>query len=178
MRALRDFLRPIRLGAAMGLVCAICLPLSQCSQGGNNAPPPANPALLAQFFPQTSKNATVEYAIGELGFSWKGICTLLAFTWPLLWLRAGRKLMESRFAWIFYFLEVVLCAGTAYMLMVLTFGGDLLWGGYAAVISTGLFACTALVFLGFSLWVLCRKIRDKIRGAGGRRQAMAGAPGG
>lgn len=172
MTALRSFLRPIRLGAAMALVCALCLPLSRCSQGGNTNPPPSKQTLITQFFPQTNKNFTYEYAIGELGFTVKGLCTLLAFTWPLLSVLAAGKLAESRFGWILHLLEVPLCAGTGYMLFGLTYWAEWLYGGYIAGISICLFLLTALAFLLYSLWRLCRKWWGKIRGPGHPRQLI------
>ena len=173
MTALRGFLRPIRLGAAMALVCALCLPLSQCSQGGNAVQPPAKQTLLSQFFPQTNKEVTYQYAVAELDLTPGGMGTLLAFTWPLLFVFAGGKLTELRFSWILHLLELILCAGTLYWLIRLTLFGDWLYGAYVVLISIGLLACTALVFLSYSLWGICRKLRDKTRGSGHQPPAIA-----
>jgi hypothetical protein len=209
MTALRGFLRPIRLGAAIALVCALCLPLSQCTQGGNGQPPPPNqqlstaaapkpaqtagstsasqPTLLSRIFPQSNDKATVTYAIPIIvgKANWMSLCAvfghakatesvplyawwvgsglLLAFTWPLLSVLAGGRPAESRFSWLYHLLELALCAGTAFMLIAVTFCDDWLYGAYIAAISIGLFACTSLIFLGYLLWRVYRKWWDKIR---------------
>jgi len=135
-----------------------------------SSPPPRT--LLSQLFPQSNEDVTYEYAVGELAFTFKGICTLAAFAWPILLVLAGRKLMESRFSWILNLLEVLLCAGSLYWFFVLTLFGDWLYGAYVFVISFGLFACSSMVFLFHSLWRVCRKWRDKIRGSGAPRQSF------
>lgn len=165
MTTLRSFFRPIRLGAAMALVCALCLPLSRCSQGGNASPPPPSQTLMSELFPRSTKDVTYAYAFEVVGFTKLGICTLIAFTWPILSVVVGRKWMESRFSWIYHFVELALCAGTCYILTVLTFWAEWLYGGYVVAISIGLFACTALVFLCCSLWAICRKWWTKVRGS-------------
>jgi len=202
MTALRRFLRPIRLGAAIALVCALCLPLSQCSQSGNDSPPPSKQMLLTLLFPQSNNQVTVKYAASMLlgsawrdlgtlfGFagravppsdtwwagrdSWQYWCTFLAFTWPLLSVLAAGSLAESRFSWIYHLLELPLCCGTAFMFLAITYFDTWLYGSYIVVISIGFFTCTSLAFLGYSLWRVCRKCWDKIRGSGDNHQAIPG----
>lgn len=157
--AMAGLVHSIRLGAAMALVCAICLPLSQCAHARH---PPPYVAETFRLFPRNDGQFDYVYAAEELGFSWKGMLTLVAFTWPVPAILLGRRCAGSRFGWVGYVAEVLLCAGTVYWLICLTLFGDWLYGSYVVVISMILFACTALFLLYPSVSDLVRILWQKL----------------
>jgi hypothetical protein len=134
MAAQRSFLRPLRLGAAMAMVCAFCLPLSECSSGNLPYESPGT------YYPNTRR-----YAYKEADVSWWGAAVLLAFSWPMLFVLAERSAVERRYFRRFYFLELILCAGTIYMLWCLTVFEQWLYGAYLVFVSTCVYASTSLV---------------------------------
>jgi hypothetical protein len=139
-------LRKIRLGAGIALLCAICMPLSQCAnvKAGSSAPPSLE---SFQFFPRDDANYDYQYAIKNIDFSWQGALTVLAFTWPIPCLLLGAKFSESRHSWILNLIEPFLSAGTIYLTWALTFGGDLLYGAYVGFIAAGVIGFTSLYLL-------------------------------
>ena len=139
-------LHKIRLGAAIALICTLFLPLSQCSRNENTVPSNTKPPAL-QLFPQSDKQISYEYAVGELEFSVRGIMTLLAFTWPLLFVFTGGKLQNTRFTPVQHLLELTLCGGTLYWLHCLTRFGHWMYGAYVVLISIILFGGTSLLYL-------------------------------
>jgi hypothetical protein len=149
-----SLVQKIRMGAAIVLLCAIFLPLSQCSQHGDNSSPPTSQALAHShhLFPRSDADFQYEYGIGELGFSGRGLLTLVAFAWPLALLIWSQRLRHSRFLWILYVAELFLCAGTVYWLGALTMGGRLLYGAYIVVSATAVYALSTLVAL-----ILCAR---------------------
>jgi hypothetical protein len=118
----------------MALICAFCTPLSECSSN-----------KLPYLFPGAYYPNAAQYAYREVDFSWWGAAVLLAFAWPMLSVLAERSLVEPRFHRRFYFLELVLCAGTIYMLCCLTIFGQWLYGAYLVFYSTCVYASTSLV---------------------------------
>ena len=56
--------------------------------------------MAQRLFPRSDNQTTYTYAVGELEFSQRGVLTLLAFTWPLPLLLAGRKWKTARLAWL------------------------------------------------------------------------------
>jgi hypothetical protein len=142
-------MQKIRMVAAIVLLGAIFLPLSQCSQHGANSSPPTSQALAHShhLFPRSDNDFEYEYGIRELGFSWRGLLTLVAFAWPLAFLIWSQRLEQTRFLWILYVAELFLCAGTVYWLGALTMGGRWLYGAYIVVGATAVYALSALVAL-------------------------------
>ena len=139
-------IRAIRLTAAIALLCATCLPLSQCSK--TDAPrPPATSSLARTLFPRNNDQFGYEYAIGEIGFTSVGVLTLLAFTWPLLFATIAGRLHRARFLWIQHSTELLLCGGTIYWLHCLTFSGSWLYGAYVVILSVAVFGGTSLVLM-------------------------------
>ena len=148
-------LQKIRLVAAIVLVCAIFLPLSQCSRQGNSASwTPEALAHSRHLFPRSDKDFDYYYGIGSLqaafmspkDYGMNGALTLIAFLWPLGFAIWSRKSKLTRFWWIFYAGELLLCAGTAYWVYTLTFGGRRLYGFYVAEAAIAIYASTTLVF--------------------------------
>jgi hypothetical protein len=153
-----SILQKIRLGAAIVLLCAICLPLSQCAQGLSTETPQAF-AHARHFFPRSDNEFQYHYAITEIDFGLMGALTLVAFCWPLAFAIWSRRARLRRFWWIFYALELLLCAGTAYWVYVLTQSGRWLYGAYIAEIAIAIYAITTLVPIGNRLRNLFRNRR-------------------
>ena len=142
-------LRKVRLVAAIVLVCAFVLPLSECSRRESHSPP--RPKSISQrLFPQTNAEFSYQYAYGFVGFSAPGAVTVLAFIWPLVFVLSVRRRFGPKLQWFLRVLEVLLCAGTIYWLDVLTlrgFGARWLYGAYVGVIAVAIFA-----LVGVALW--------------------------
>ena len=148
-------LRKIRLIAAVVLLVATCLPLSECSRTDNTLPPPPSQTTLYQrLFPQDNSEFGYNYAIKYLlaglmnpkdsGFA---ALTLIAFLWPLAVVILRRKPEPVRFWWLFYPGELLLCAGTSYWVYCCSWFAASRWlyGSYIAETAIALFACATTV---------------------------------
>jgi hypothetical protein len=150
-----SILQKIRLGAAIVLLCAIFLPLSQCSSRGGDTETPQAYAQARHLFPQDDDDFKYQYATNYLftGFmrpredGLLGALTLTVFLWPLAFAIWSRKSKLPRFWWIFYSGELLLCAGTAYWVHALTQGGRWLYGAYVGEVAIAIYACTTLIFV-------------------------------
>jgi hypothetical protein len=159
-----SILQKIRLGAAIVLLCAIFLPLSQCAFHGASTDTPQAFAHARHLFPRGDDDFKYQYGITELvtGFmrprenGLLGALTLTAFLWPLGFAIWSRKSRFPRFWWIFYTGELLLCAGTAYWVHALTQGGRWLYGAYVGEVAIAIYACT-------SLTVIVDRIRNRSR---------------
>jgi hypothetical protein len=142
-------LRTIRLSMAIVLICAIFLPLSQCSQHGNDsAPTPQALSHARHFFPRSDTDYQYQYGVKDLDFSVGGVLTLIAFVWPLVFAIWSRRFGQPpRFWWIFYGAELLLCAGTIYLVGALTLGGRWLYGAYVGEAAISIYACTSLILI-------------------------------
>lgn len=150
----------IRLGAAIILLCAIYLPLSQCSRNGENLKPPTTQALAhsRHLFPRSDSDYEYQYAIKDViavgtnpkDNGLRGVMTLVAFLWPLGFAIWSSKSEFPRFWWIFFAGELLLCAGTAYWIYALAYGtsGRWLYGGYVAEGAIAVYAITTLAAIG------------------------------
>jgi len=148
-----SILQRIRLIAAIVLVVAIFLPLSECSRRDDKNFVPPQKTLSQQVFPQDNNDFVYWYAIGIVRPStWQGaIFALIALLWPLTAFLFDKKLAQKRFGWLIYVLELALCWGTIYWLSLFTAMGRWLYGAYVVVVATGIFACATLVLLIFSI---------------------------
>ena len=126
--------------AAVLLLCAAFLPLSQCSYSKTPAP------TLQALFPRSDSEVQYNYAVTWVNFSTSGALTLLAFTWPLLFVGLFRRSGKSRTGWLATAPELLLCAGTLYWIYVMTaFRDRLLYGTYVAVLAVLLYASGVLL---------------------------------
>lgn len=150
-------LQKIRLGAAIVLLCAIFLPLSQCSQGGaGSTETPQAFAHGRHVFPRSDNDFSYNYGIKRVvvGFispredGLAGALTLIAFAWPLALAIWSQKSGLHRFWWMFYTGELLLCAGTVYWVHTLTQSGRLLYGFYVAEAAIAIYTTATLVFIG------------------------------
>ncbi|MBA3963869.1 MAG: hypothetical protein H0X40_18485 [Chthoniobacterales bacterium] len=139
-------LRKIRFAAAIVLLGAIFLPLSECERGGHHARP-STKTIAQRFFPQTNEAFTYEYGCRHIGFTVSGGLTLLAFAWPLISLLAVRKPVRFPLRLGLQLLELLLCAGTIYWLNILTMGGRWLYGIWVAL--TAVLCFTTVGFAAF-----------------------------
>jgi hypothetical protein len=144
-----SILRKIRIGAAIILLCAIFLPLSECSRHEREQSPQPSKSLSQQLFPQDNDDFAYQYAIGVMRFStWQaGGFALLALLWPLGFLFLNKKLQPRRFAWSVYLFELLLCVGSIYWLHLFTALGRWLYGAYVGLVAVVVFGCTSLVLL-------------------------------
>src|ERR1700684_2647974 len=87
-----SIIRRVRLIAAIVLLIATCLPLSECARTDNTLPrPPSQATLLQRLFPQNNSKFGYTYAIGRLRAGLtnpkdnglNAALTLIAFLWPL-----------------------------------------------------------------------------------------------
>jgi hypothetical protein len=153
-----SILQKIRLGAAIVLVCAICLPLSQCSSNGESVKPPTAKALAhaGHLFPRSDKDFQYQYGIKCLQLAFmnpkdyglNGALTLIAFLWPLAFVVLDKKSRGRRFWWTWSVTALLLCAGTAYWIKALTLDGRWLYGAYVGEAAIAIYASTALVTIG------------------------------
>lgn len=147
-------IRKFRLTVAIVLLCAVFLPLSECSQGENHSQV-AQKSVAQRLYPQTNTDFSYQYGYRSIGFDLMGLFTLLAFGWPLAFALFVRRNLRPRMKWTFRILELLLCAGTIYWLDILSFrsfGATWLYGEYVGVIAVAVFTC-----LGIAAWFVDRQ---------------------
>jgi hypothetical protein len=147
-------LRKLRLTAAIVLLCAIFLPLSECSQGPNHSQT-AQKSVAERLYPQSNADVSYQYGYRSIAFDLAGLFTMIAFAWPLTFALFVRRNLGPRMKWTFRASEVILCAGSIYWLNVLSFhsfGATWLYGAYIDVIAVAVFTC-----LGIASWFLDRE---------------------
>jgi hypothetical protein len=140
-------LRKLRLTAALILLCAIFLPLSECSQGPNH-PPTTQKSVAQRLYPQTNAEFSYQYGYRSIGFDLMGLFTALAFGWPLAFALLVRRNLRPRAKWTFRILELLLCGGSIYWLDILSFhsfGATWLYGTYIGTVAVALFTCLGIV---------------------------------
>jgi hypothetical protein len=146
----------IRLSMAIVLLCAFFLPLSQCSHGpeAKDLRTPQAYSHARHLFPRSDNEFRYQYAIEAIDFSLIGVLTLVAFSWPLAFAIWRRRFRPHRFWWIFYAVELLLSAGTAYWVYALTQGGRWLYGAYIGEVAITIYA-------GITLILMAGRIRDR-----------------
>ena len=144
-----SILRKIRVAAVVVSLCAIFLPLSECSRHEHAQLPPARKSLFQQVFPRDNDDFVYQYASGVVKFStWQaGGFALLALLWPVAALILDKKLRERRFVWILYLIELLLCAGSVYWLYCFTAMGRWLYGAYVVCAAMGVLAVTTIMLM-------------------------------
>jgi uncharacterized membrane protein len=154
-----SILQKLRLIAAIVLICAIFLPLSQCSRQGQGQDHDVNsPQALAHsrhLFPRSDDEYVYWYGISYVSTAYaspkdnglSGAVTLIAFLWPLGFAIWSRKSQFPRFWWVFYLVESLLCAGTIYWVYALTLGGRKLYGFYVAEGAIAIYAITTVIII-------------------------------
>jgi hypothetical protein len=143
-------LRKLRLTAAVILVCAVFLPLSECSQGPDHPSTSRPKTVTERLHPQTTTEFSYQYGYQAIHLDPAGLFTVIAFGWPLAFILFVRRKFGPRMRWFCRILELLLCAGTIYWLNVLSFhsfGATWLYGAYIGVIAVVVFTC-----LGIASW--------------------------
>ncbi len=138
-------LRRVRLFAAILLLLASVMPLSECSWTHGDSSP--------------GYGYEYAYALGPT----VGALTVLAYIWPLVFAVLFRKQLSLRLRVLFQTFEVLLCAGSIYWIRELTCSGRWLYGAY---ISIG--AVTAFTCAGLASWferILTRRSSQPLTGA-------------
>lgn len=136
-------LRRVRLIAAIVLICAIFLPLSECSKQPINSHP-FGKSISERLFPRTNGDFSYQYGYEYVDLSIGGALAVLAFTWPLIFALFFRRRFRSRLRLFLQVLEVLLCAGTIYVIHALAFGDRWLYGLYVGVAAVAAFTCAGL----------------------------------
>jgi hypothetical protein len=137
-------LRKIRLCAAIALLCAMFMPLSECSGSSPKTAQPAAKSIPRQLISSCDHPADCKVVAKELDISWDSALKLFAFTWPLALLLAIHKWSGRRFTWLLHVLELLLCGGTLYMLWGITLFGELRYGSTVVMAALAAYACAAL----------------------------------
>jgi hypothetical protein len=136
-------LRKLRLTAAVVLVSAIFLPLSECSKSDNH-PPVVSKSFSETLFPQTNADFSYQYGFRYINFTVLGIVTLLAFVWPLLFVVFADKRTSLRARRVLSLLELLLCAGSLYWVHAIMLEGRWLYGAYIVLAAIAVFAGSGL----------------------------------
>jgi hypothetical protein len=138
----------LKLTLGILMLVALFTPLSQCSRGRkeNALPPPAKTGWQ-KIFPRSDEYTDYDYGATRIDASLAGILTLVAFAWPLGLAFVGRRVRGKRRAWLFYILELLLCAGSIWMIYAISEGGTRLWGAYFTFALAALYAVAALADL-------------------------------
>jgi len=125
----------VRLTAAAVLLVAIVLPLSECQHRDTFSHAPKS--VTQQLFPKSNADFSYQYAYKAVDFTWFGIVTALAYTWPIFFFALLEHSLRARL--FIQPVELLLCVATLYWVRVLSFGGTYLYGAYvaAAVITFG-----------------------------------------
>src|ERR1700730_16063963 len=102
-------MRKIRITAAIILLTAIFLPLSECSLRENHTMPDAN-SISQRLFPQSDADFKYQYGYRYVDFTGFGAVTVFAFAWPLIFALAIERYSGTRARLIIRPAELVLCA--------------------------------------------------------------------
>jgi hypothetical protein len=144
--------RKAKLTLGLLMTCALFVPLSECSRGGERpATPPRSKTLVQKIFPRSDAQTDYNYGATRLGPSINGVLTSIAFGWPLLFALLNRRLSGQRRGWILYAFELLLGVGTIYWIYAVTEGGKRLWGAYLVFALTIAYVVAAMVDLGKSV---------------------------
>jgi hypothetical protein len=134
----------LKLTLGILMLAALLTPLSQCSRGrkANALPPPAKTGWQ-KIFPRSDEQTDYDYGATRLTPSLGGVLTFIAFAWPIALALVGRRIRGKRRAWIFYILELLLCAGSIWWICAISEGGTRLWGAYFVFVLASLYGLAA-----------------------------------
>jgi hypothetical protein len=148
-----SILHRLRLTAAVVLVVAIFLPMSECSRHGDKNAIAPRQTFSQLAFPQSNEDFQYSYVISDVRLStWQaGAFGLIALLWPLAACLFDRRVVRKRFGWTVYILELALGYGTIYWLTLFTAMGRRLYGAYIVIVAMAIFALATLVLLVSSI---------------------------
>ncbi len=134
----------IKIVAATILLITFFLPLSKCTVKKPVFPVPAVPGISDQTFdkniqPKDTKSETQttynipykDYRISD-PYSW---IILICFIWPLPVLAYCIYGSRKRIVDFLKFVEPIACLGSGYVVGCISFMGDIMYGGYLAIVS-------------------------------------------
>ncbi|CAN5269315.1 hypothetical protein BH11PSE11_BH11PSE11_28110 [soil metagenome] len=136
-----------KLAALLLMICFV-LPLSRCDRNAKIALP--DHAASGSPKATVKRPAVPDY---EEKFAYQNVAkddlagsalTLAAFFWPLFLIAFGGVAFGSRAATVINLFEMVLCAGSAYMIYGITLFGELRYGGYLAFVAVGVYSVASL----------------------------------
>lgn len=141
-------MQKLKLTLGVLLIGALFVPLSKCSHNGKTpVAPPQSKSVIQKVFPRSDEQTDYDYGAARLGPSLNGGLTLIAFAWPLALALLNKRIAGKRRAWIFYTLELLLCAGTIYWVYAATVARTRLWGAYLVFALMGVYALATLLDL-------------------------------
>jgi len=140
-----NHVQKIKLTLGILMLAALLTPLSQCSHARKpGVPPPPARTGWQKIFPRSDEYANYDYGATRITPSLGGVLTFVAFAWPLSLALLNRRVRGKRRAWLFYILELLLCAGSIWWIYAISEGGTRLWGAYFIFVLASLYALAAL----------------------------------
>ncbi len=142
-----------RIAAILLMICFV-LPLSQCEKSGKveASPASATGTAAANRVPDRHYEVTYAYRNVSPGKPFESAITIATFFWPLAFFLLRLKPWGPRVAVTMSLAELLLCAGSAYIVYGLVLFGELLWGGYLAYLALAVYFTAALSEILLRLW--------------------------
>lgn len=134
--ALKIIVKLKRLTAVLMLI-AFFLPMSHCA---------VEPTTTDSNVIEQKVAVTYAYSANEWP-SLEAVATYGAFIWPLALIATGLLWRRAENKWVIPLLEILLSAGSAYILLMLTIFREPLYGWYIASISLGVYFIATLTEL-------------------------------
>lgn len=130
-----DAIAIVKKIAAVFLLAALFLPLSQCTV---TKPIPGTHEVkqetITTYAYPSKEWLSVDAIAVYVAFLWPAIFVMTSFMWPAL----NKKAIVG-------VLELLLCFGSGYVLLLFTFGKSLLYGGYIAWVAIGTYCITTCI---------------------------------
>jgi hypothetical protein len=134
-----NILKIIRYLACGLLLLSLALPISQCQNKYTG---------LEKLFPApvTDTPPTIYYPIDFIDFKdIGGVLMLFVFIWPVLTVLVRRRSLKPRTEMVLSVLELLMCAGSGWVIFTLGSLGRMLIGGYVGLAGVCLYLCTSVV---------------------------------
>ncbi len=140
----------IKAASVVLLLIAFAFPLSRCSSDSNNSPANSDDKNIQ--LDQNKSTYTYEYAWSDFDprdvSSW---LILIVFFWPIpvvIYEIVSRKVYRR--IWILL-IQVLLAAGSIYMIYLRTFLNELWYGGYLSYIALSIFLASSVIEIIFTI---------------------------
>jgi hypothetical protein len=152
-----------RIAAILLMVCFV-LPLSRCEKSGKFEATETKNATAASAASQPASDKTYEdkYAYRNLSTdaALESALTIATFFWPLvIFILVRGKTLGFRMTMTVDVLELLLCAGSAYVVYGLVLFDELRYGGFLAFLALGVYSIAALGEILLRLWPRVRPSR-------------------
>ncbi len=145
------------LGAAL-LAIAFFLPLSRCEITSTT---PAADREAVKETPGAEKVYDYYYAYENIGFEDPGSLLIpVIFFWPWAFLAYARRGRRARVKTVLNFLEPLLAAGTAYMIVLMIIWGEIYIGAYVAFAGAGGYFIGSGIEVGWKIKAIVDKRRS------------------